>query len=242
VPLADTWRNGLAGLAGDPCGPEREPLPNPPATLGRPGELLVDFADAQPPESSLRLLEEHPRLLVFRTFSKAWGLAGLRIEDPNVFEETHATLFRLYADGLIDGFRVDHVDGLSDPPGYCRRLRERLDELAPGRRAYLVVEKILGAGETLPTDWGVDGTSGYDFMNEVSAVQHADSTHVSGVSVVPSPGTPALSPRACIAGLLLARGDVRARCARLRRRGEAVTTSAPRGGPSARRGVRYWRI
>ena len=108
----------------------------------------------------------------WRRFFDINGLAGLRIEDPKVFEETHATLFRLYEDGLIDGFRVDHVDGLSDPPGYCRRLRRRLDELAPGRRAYLVVEKILGAGEVLPADWGVDGTSGYDFMNEVSAVQH----------------------------------------------------------------------
>ena len=96
----------------------------------------------------------------------------LRIEDPAVFEAAHATLFRLYADGLIDGFRVDHVDGLSDPPGYCRRLRQRLNELAPDRHAYLVIEKILGAGESLPTDWGVDGTSGYDFMNEVSALQH----------------------------------------------------------------------
>ena len=57
-------------------------------------------------------------------------------------------------------------------PAYCRRLRQRLDELAPGRHAYLVIEKILGAGESLPTDWGVDGTSGYDFMNEVSALQH----------------------------------------------------------------------
>jgi malto-oligosyltrehalose synthase len=108
----------------------------------------------------------------WRRFFDINGLAGLRIEDPRVFEATHATLFRLYADGLIDGFRVDHIDGLSDPPGYCRRLRQRLDALAPGRQAYLVIEKILGAGETLPTDWGVDGTSGYDFMNEVSAVQH----------------------------------------------------------------------
>ncbi|WP_204848366.1 malto-oligosyltrehalose synthase [Rhodopila globiformis] len=111
----------------------------------------------------------------WRRFFDINGLAGLRIEDPKVFEETHATLFRLYTDGLIDGFRIDHVDGLSDPPGYCRRLRKRLDELAPDRRAYLVVEKILGAGEALPTDWGIDGTSGYDFMNEVSAVQHAES-------------------------------------------------------------------
>jgi (1->4)-alpha-D-glucan 1-alpha-D-glucosylmutase len=115
----------------------------------------------------------------WRRFFDINGLAGLRIEDPKVFEETHATLFRLYADGLIDGFRVDHVDGLSDPPGYCRRLRQRLDELAPDRRAYLVVEKILGAGESLPADWDVDGTSGYDFMDQVSAVQHDASSEQS---------------------------------------------------------------
>lgn len=108
----------------------------------------------------------------WRRFFDINGLAGLRIELPEVFEATHATLFRLYADGLIDGFRVDHVDGLSDPPGYCRRLRQRLNDLAPDRHAWLVVEKILGAGEVLPSDWGVDGTSGYDFMNEVSALQH----------------------------------------------------------------------
>jgi len=108
----------------------------------------------------------------WRRFFDINGLAGLRIEVPAVFDATHATLFRLYADGLIDGFRVDHVDGLSDPPGYCRRLRQRLDEIAPDRHAYLVIEKILGAGESLPTDWGVDGTSGYDFMNDVSALQH----------------------------------------------------------------------
>ena len=65
----------------------------------------------------------------WRRFFDINGLAGLRIEVPEVFEATHATLFRLYAEGLIDGFRVDHVDGLSDPPGYCRRLRQRLDEL-----------------------------------------------------------------------------------------------------------------
>jgi maltooligosyltrehalose synthase len=93
----------------------------------------------------------------WRRFFDINGLAGLRIEDPAVFEATHATLFRLYAEGLIDGFRVDHVDGLSDPPGYCRQLRERLDRLAPERHAYLVIEKILGAGESLPGDWGIDG-------------------------------------------------------------------------------------
>ena len=135
-----------------------------------------------------RLLErQHYRLawwalagdqINWRRFFDINGLAGLRIEEPAVFEETHATLFRLYADGLIDGFRVDHVDGLSDPPGYCRRLRQRLEELAPDKRAYLVIEKILGVGESLPNDWGVDGTSGYDFMNDISALQHDASSTV----------------------------------------------------------------
>ena len=112
----------------------------------------------------------------WRRFFDINSLAGLRIEVPQVFEAVHATLFRLYADNLIDGFRVDHVDGLSDPPGYCRRLRQRLTEIAPGRSAYLIIEKILGSGEALPTDWEVDGTSGYDFMNEVSALQHEPSS------------------------------------------------------------------
>jgi (1->4)-alpha-D-glucan 1-alpha-D-glucosylmutase len=145
-------------------------------------EFPVDPATLNEPCPLHELLErQHYRLawwgvagdeINWRRFFDINGLAGLRIEDPVVFEATHATLFRLYADGLIDGFRVDHVDGLSDPPGYCRRLRLRLRGLAPGRHAYLVIEKILGSGESLPTDWDVDGTSGYDFMNEVSALQH----------------------------------------------------------------------
>ncbi len=136
-----------------------------------------------------RLLErQHYRLawwgtagdeINWRRFFDINGLAGLRIERPEVFEATHATLLRLYAEGLIDGVRVDHVDGLSDPPGYCRRLRARLDALAaqrpadaPAGPAYLVVEKILGRGEAMPVDWGVDGTSGYDFMDSVNLLQH----------------------------------------------------------------------
>jgi (1->4)-alpha-D-glucan 1-alpha-D-glucosylmutase len=103
----------------------------------------------------------------WRRFFDINGLAALRIEDDAVFEATHATLFRLFEERLIDGVRVDHVDGLADPPGYCRRLRERL-----GDRAWLVVEKILGPGERLPNDWHVDGTSGYDFMDEVNALLH----------------------------------------------------------------------
>jgi len=116
--------------------------------------------------------------LNWRRFFTISELAGLRAEDPAVFEATHALYFRLYGEGLIDGVRVDHVDGLADPAGYCRTLRERLDGIerpadVPPGPAYIVIEKILGAGEPLSTDWGVDGTSGYDFMEEVAALLHA---------------------------------------------------------------------
>jgi (1->4)-alpha-D-glucan 1-alpha-D-glucosylmutase len=108
----------------------------------------------------------------WRRFFNINELAALRQEIPAVFEATHALFFRLYAEGLIDGVRIDHVDGLADPGGYCRRLRARLQELAPHKPAYIIVEKILGRGEQVPADWEVDGTSGYDFMDAVSAVQH----------------------------------------------------------------------
>jgi malto-oligosyltrehalose synthase len=121
-----------------------------------------------------------PDEINWRRFFDINELAGLRAEDEAVFEASHDLIFRLYAEGLIDGVRIDHVDGLSDPRAYCRRLRARLAELearrpsgVPAGPAWIVVEKILGEGERLPEDWQVDGTSGYDFMDLVSAVQHA---------------------------------------------------------------------
>ncbi|NYM12656.1 malto-oligosyltrehalose synthase, partial [Salmonella enterica subsp. enterica serovar Typhimurium] len=68
-------------------------------------------------------------------------------------------------EGLVDGLRVDHPDGLADPAGYARRLRSHV--LPEG---YLVVEKILEPGEALPADWPVDGTTGYDALGEVERV------------------------------------------------------------------------
>jgi (1->4)-alpha-D-glucan 1-alpha-D-glucosylmutase len=115
--------------------------------------------------------------LNWRRFFTINDLAGLRVEDPEVFEATHALYLRLYHEGLIDGVRVDHVDGLTDPAGYCRALRARLESIeraadaSPGP-AYLVVEKILGTREPLAQDWGIDGTSGYDFMEEVAQLLH----------------------------------------------------------------------
>lgn len=109
--------------------------------------------------------------LNWRRFFDIASLAGIRVEDETVFEAVHALLFRLYAAGLVDGVRVDHIDGLADPSGYCRRLRARLAALrhdAP----YLIVEKILAPGEPLRECWAVDGTTGYDFLNDVSALLH----------------------------------------------------------------------
>jgi (1->4)-alpha-D-glucan 1-alpha-D-glucosylmutase len=108
----------------------------------------------------------------WRRFFDITELAGLRVENPAVFEAVHALPLRLYREGLIDGLRVDHVDGLADPAGYCRTLRAALQAADPLRRPWLVVEKILGGGEILAGDWGVDGTTGYEAMNEISALQH----------------------------------------------------------------------
>jgi (1->4)-alpha-D-glucan 1-alpha-D-glucosylmutase len=108
----------------------------------------------------------------WRRFFDINELGGLRVERPAVFEATHAKIFQLVADGLIDGLRIDHIDGLADPRGYCRKLRRRIDSLTPGRHLPIHVEKILGEGETLHRDWAVDGTTGYEFMNQLSLLQH----------------------------------------------------------------------
>ena len=108
----------------------------------------------------------------WRRFFDINELGGLRVERPAVFEATHAKIFQLVAQGLVDGLRIDHIDGLADPRGYCRKLRRRVDSLVPDRHLPIYVEKILGEGETLHRDWSVDGTTGYEFMNQVSLLQH----------------------------------------------------------------------
>jgi (1->4)-alpha-D-glucan 1-alpha-D-glucosylmutase len=135
----------------------------------------------------------------WRRFFDVNQLAGVRAELPHVFEATHETIFRLYREGLIDGVRIDHVDGLADPRGYCRKLRRRLATEAKSRAAglprtqsVLWVEKILARHESLPTAWLTDGTTGYDFMNDVAAVLHdpegeAALTHI-WMSVTGRPG------------------------------------------------------
>jgi (1->4)-alpha-D-glucan 1-alpha-D-glucosylmutase len=97
-----------------------------------------------------------------RRFFDIDHLAGVRQEDEHVFDETHRLALRLAREGTVDGLRVDHPDGLADPAGYLRRLRD-----GGARRVW--VEKILDPGESL-RDWPVEGTVGYEFLNDVAAL------------------------------------------------------------------------
>jgi (1->4)-alpha-D-glucan 1-alpha-D-glucosylmutase len=97
-----------------------------------------------------------------RRFFDIDELAGVRIEDPEVFEATHGLVLGLVRDGLVDGLRVDHPDGLADPEGYLEALRDR-------GASRVWVEKILDPGEKL-RDWPVCGTVGYEFLNDVCAL------------------------------------------------------------------------
>ena len=97
--------------------------------------------------------------LGYRRFFDVNTLIGLRVEREYVFDETHALILKWLKQGVLDGVRVDHPDGLRDPKQYFERLRERAPE------AWIVGEKILEPGEWLREDWPMEGTSGYDFLN-----------------------------------------------------------------------------
>lgn len=103
--------------------------------------------------------------LNYRRFFTISELIGVRVEDPEVFTATHAKVLELVRDGVAQGLRIDHVDGLADPEGYLRRLRA-----AAGPRCWVVVEKILAREERLPAAWPVAGTTGYDALHRVDGV------------------------------------------------------------------------
>ncbi|EGH69992.1 malto-oligosyltrehalose synthase, partial [Pseudomonas syringae] len=172
-------RAELAGLAKDP------------QVLKGIEQILTHF-DSSKPEGFQRLHQllerQHYRLASWRTagddinwrrFFDINELGGLRVERPQVFEATHGKIFQLIADGLVDGLRIDHIDGLADPRGYGRKLHRRVKGLLKLRPEHaqidhlpIFVEKILGPDEPLREDWSVDGTTGYEFMNQVSLLQH----------------------------------------------------------------------
>lgn len=163
----------LAALARGPCA----------QSLTR---ALLGFA-CDSPQHCLALHElleqQHYRLADWRTanddinwrrFFDVNQLVALRAELPQVFKASHHKVFELIAEGLLDGLRIDHIDGLADPHGYCRRLRRRIQRLLPAGHGYFTihVEKILATDEHLPGDWQVNGTTGYQFMNQVALIQH----------------------------------------------------------------------
>ena len=131
----------------------------------RPGTArlpLRDLLDAQ--HYRLTWWRHGDSELNWRRFCDVSTLIGLRVEDPAVFDATHQVILRLMADGVVDGLRVDHPDGLADPRGYLSRLH------AATGGAWVVTEKILGPAEQLPADWACAGTTGYDALRVVDGL------------------------------------------------------------------------
>jgi (1->4)-alpha-D-glucan 1-alpha-D-glucosylmutase len=138
-------------------------------------DALHALLEAQPYRLSYWRTASHE--INYRRFFDVNTLAGLRVEEPEVFEKTHALLGRMLAEGVVQGVRVDHPDGLFNPKRYFEMLQE-LARRAPdgsagdgnGAMLYVVAEKILSAGEELPTSWQVHGTTGYDFLNDLNGI------------------------------------------------------------------------
>ena len=131
------------------------------ADVNADADALHDLLEAQ--NYRLAWWRSTGRDLGYRRFFDINTLIGLRVEDPQVFEDTHARIVAWVREGAIDGLRVDHPDGLRDPQQYFDRLRRRTE-------AWIVVEKILEPGERLPETWPVAGTTGYDFLNRTMGV------------------------------------------------------------------------
>ncbi|MGN9782431.1 malto-oligosyltrehalose synthase [Nonomuraea sp. ZG12] len=127
------------------------------------GDLLRYHEHAFPHPGHYRLVDwrEGPG---YRRFFDVSTLIGVRVEDPAVFFATHEVIFWLLDEGLADGLRIDHPDGLADPRGYLDRLRARSGGV------WTVVEKILIGDERLPDDWACDGTTGYEVLNRVNGL------------------------------------------------------------------------
>lgn len=107
--------------------------------------------------------------LNYRRFFTINELICMRVEEEAVVEASHAYLRQMLEEGMISGFRVDHIDGLLNPGAYLRKLRE-----LAGSDAYIVVEKILEIGEKLPDSWPIQGTTGYDYMAAINRLLTAD--------------------------------------------------------------------
>ncbi len=132
--------------------------------------------------------KEGDEVLNYRRFFEVDTLIGVRVEASDVFEATHTVLLDLHHDGVIDGFRIDHPDGLADPAGYLHTLASAL---RPGTPVW--AEKILEDDEHLPTNWECSGTTGYDALAALSiALTDPESAHAVSRSWARIGGTPDL--------------------------------------------------
>ncbi|MBI4906116.1 MAG: malto-oligosyltrehalose synthase [Acidobacteria bacterium] len=104
----------------------------------------------------------------YRRFFDINDLVCLRTEEEDIFDARHAPVFQLLAERKVTGLRVDHIDGLRDPSGYLSMLDKAVRKAAADDSTYVVVEKVLGRGESLPSQWNAQGTTGYDFLNALS--------------------------------------------------------------------------
>jgi (1->4)-alpha-D-glucan 1-alpha-D-glucosylmutase len=162
--LADLFRRSARAREHlDGCLAAYSGVPDEPGSFDRLDALL----GAQVYRLSFWQTAEHE--INYRRFFNISDLVGLRQEDPEVRERTHRRLFELVRDGVVTGIRIDHIDGLRHPRGYLEWLDGRLRSLC-AEPPWVVVEKILGADESLPEGWPVAGTTGYDLLNAVNRV------------------------------------------------------------------------
>lgn len=131
-------------------------------------DAIEALLDAQ--NFELRFWQDEAADLNYRRFFAVTTLAGVRVELPEVFEATHAEILRWVREGLADGLRVDHPDGLVDPGGYLDRLSAALRDASDDEVGYVLGEKILEHGEALPSWWKTAGTTGYDALAEIDRV------------------------------------------------------------------------
>jgi len=164
---------------------ERACHEHPPVTAAL--QSAVQFYNGQPGDSHSfdaldQFIEDQAYRLAFwrvaaeeinyRRFFDINTLAAIKMELPEVFALTHSLIFELVKSGAVTGVRIDHVDGLWNPREYLEQLQRKYSEVtgAPHNSLYLLVEKILMSGERLRPEWPVNGTTGYDFTNQITQI------------------------------------------------------------------------